>query len=186
MNKALFYRIFKRLERFFYLYIKHDNIAYAKHLGVRMGEKCQILADPKSAFGTEPWLIKLGNHVDVTHGVQFLTHEGGIWCARGLNPELEKMDTFSPITVGDNVLIGLESLIMPGVHVGNNVIIAARSVVTKDIPDGAVVGGVPAKQISTIERFMEGFMEKELVPTKKMLQPQKRTYLQSIHPEWFL
>ena len=184
MKKKL-YVIVRELVRFYYLFIRQNKKAYAKYLGVRMGEDCQILADPKAAFGTEPWLIKLGNHVDVTSGVQFLTHEGGIWCARGINSELEDKDMFLPITVGNNVLLGSDSLIMPGVHIGDNVIIAARSVVTKDVPDGAVMAGIPAKQISAMDKFMENIMKKELVPTKKMLPPQKREYLQRIHPEWF-
>lgn len=175
----------KILEKIYYLYIKKERVAYARHLGVRIGERCQILADPSCAFGTEPWLIKLGNHVDVTAGVQFLNHEGGIWCARGLDSFYETQDLFLPTTVGDNVMIGINSLIMPGVKIGNNVIIAGHSVVTKDIPDGAVVAGMPAKQITTVEAFMEKLKTRETVPTKKMTQDQKRVYLKKKHPEWF-
>ena len=177
--------VYKKLEKIYYLYIIKDRVAYARHLGVRIGERCQILADPSRAFGTEPWLIKLGNHVDVTAGVQFLNHEGGIWCARGLNSFYNSQDLFLPITVGNNVMIGINSLIMPGVHIGNNVIIAGHSVVTKDVPDGAVVAGIPAKQISTVDAFMERLKARETVPTKKMTQEEKKQYLQEIHPEWF-
>jgi acetyltransferase-like isoleucine patch superfamily enzyme len=178
-------KIKSKLVKFYYMRIKRDLIAYAKHLGVRMGERCQILTDPEVAFGTEPWLIRLGNHVDITYGVQFLNHEGGIWCARGVNPEYEKMDCFLPTVVGDNVMIGVNSLIMPGVHIGSNVIVAGHCVVTADIPDGAVFAGVPGKQISTVEKFIEGLNKREVVPTKKMSLPEKRAYLQKIHPEWF-
>lgn len=52
-----------------------------------------------------------------------------------------------PVTVGNDVWIGMRSIIMPGVKIGNGVIIGAGAVVTKDIPDYAVVGGVPAKII---------------------------------------
>lgn len=52
-----------------------------------------------------------------------------------------------PVTVGNDVWIGMRSIIMPGVNIGNGVIIGAGAVVTKDIPDYAVVGGVPAKII---------------------------------------
>lgn len=178
-------KIFAQFQKSYYFYIKRDRVAYARKLGVRIGEHCQLLVDPQKTFGTEPWLIKLGNHVDVTSGVRFLNHEGGIWCARGINPKYEEKDIFAPISVGNNVMIGVDSLIMPGVKIGNNVIIAGHSVVTKDIPDGAVVAGVPAKQISTIDKFMESIEDRNLVPTKYMTQGQKKKYLQEHFPDWF-
>ena len=53
-----------------------------------------------------------------------------------------------PVYIGDDVWIGDRVMILPGVHVGNGSIIAAGAVVTKDVPDHTVVGGVPAKVIS--------------------------------------
>ncbi|MGX6428496.1 sugar O-acetyltransferase [Levilactobacillus yonginensis] len=52
-----------------------------------------------------------------------------------------------PVVIGDNVWIGGKVAIMPGVTIGNNVVIAAGAVVTKNVPDGTLVGGVPAKKI---------------------------------------
>ncbi len=52
-----------------------------------------------------------------------------------------------PVVIGNDVWIGRRVMIMPGVHIGNGCIIAAGAVVTKDVPDFAVVGGVPAKVI---------------------------------------
>lgn len=52
-----------------------------------------------------------------------------------------------PVVIGDDVWIGTRVIILPGVKIGNGVIIAAGAVVTKDIPDYAVAGGVPAKVI---------------------------------------
>ena len=54
------------------------------------------------------------------------------------------------ITIGDNVWIGGNACIMPGVTIGNNVVIGAGSVVTKDIPDNVIVAGNPCKIIRTI------------------------------------
>lgn len=62
----------------YYSLIKKDVTAYARKLGVTVGEGGQILANPISCFGPEPWLITLGDHVDVTNGVRFFTHDGGI------------------------------------------------------------------------------------------------------------
>ena len=182
--KRVFHGIKTRIEKFYFLSIRHNTVAYAKHLGVSMGDGCQILTDPSLAFGSEPYLIKLGNHVDITYGVQFLTHEGGMWCARGMDSYYSKYDCFAPIKVGDNVMIGIHSIIMPGVTIGNNVIIAANCVVTKDVPDGAVIAGVPGKQISTVDKFVDSLKTKELHETKKLTPEGKKKYLLKVHPEW--
>lgn len=56
----------------------------------------------------------------------------------------------SPVHIGDNVWIGAKALILPGVSVGNNVVIGAGSVVTKDVPDDVVVAGNPAVIIKSV------------------------------------
>ena len=56
-----------------------------------------------------------------------------------------------PVNIGNDVWIGGNCTILPGVTIGNNVVIAAGAVVTKDVPDNSVVGGVPAKVIKQIE-----------------------------------
>ena len=58
------------------------------------------------------------------------------------------------ITMGNNVFIGAESEVMPGVTVGSNVIIGANSTVTHDIPDGMVAEGSPARIICTLEEYL--------------------------------
>ncbi|MFC6294913.1 DapH/DapD/GlmU-related protein [Lactiplantibacillus daoliensis] len=52
-----------------------------------------------------------------------------------------------PISIGNDVWIGGNVTIIGGVHIGNNVVVAAGAVVTKDVPDNTIVGGVPAKTI---------------------------------------
>jgi serine acetyltransferase len=66
------------------------------------------------------------------------------------------LEITKPISVGDYVYIGTRSIILPGVHIGNNCIIAAGAVVTKDVPDNSVVGGVPARILkSSGDYFMK-------------------------------
>lgn len=56
-----------------------------------------------------------------------------------------------PVTIGNDVWIGGNCTILPGVKIGNNVVVAAGAVITKDVPDNSLVGGVPAKVIRTLE-----------------------------------
>lgn len=168
-----------------YLYrVKRDTNKLAKRIGVRMGAECKILDNPVAVFGSEPWLIELGNHVEITAGCRFVTHEGGIWVARGLYKEWESFDKFAPIIVGNNVMIGMGSLIMPGITIGDNVIIGAHSVVTKDVPSNTIVAGCPAKKISDIQDFILK-SKNDTVPTKFMNSNEKRSYLQKNRPDWF-
>ena len=174
----------RMLVRIYYVKIKNNPIKLARLMGVKIGKNCRINGDPYKIFGSEPWLISLGNHVQVTSGAAFLSHEGAIWVAKGIKPELEKYDKFLPIKVGNNVMLGTGCLIMPGITIGDNVIIAARSVVTKDVPSNTIVGGVPARPISNMEQFLTK-AEVGLVETKYMTALQKKEFLMKHKSEWF-
>lgn len=65
----------------------------------------------------------------------------------------------SPIYIGNNVFIGVRCVILPGVKIGNNVVIAAGSIVTNDVPDNVVYGGNPAKFIKAIDSFIDKYNE---------------------------
>ncbi|MDD2956706.1 MAG: sugar O-acetyltransferase [Oscillospiraceae bacterium] len=60
-----------------------------------------------------------------------------------------------PVIIGGDVWIGCNCTILPGVTIGNNVVVAAGAVVTKDVPDNCVVAGVPAKIIKRLEDDVE-------------------------------
>jgi acetyltransferase-like isoleucine patch superfamily enzyme len=136
----------KKLLKLFTLYTK-GSIVYARKLGVTIGENCRIYS---VQFGSEPFLIKIGNHVTVTSGVKFITHDGAAWLMRD---DKGRRYTYQPIEVGNHVFIGVNSIIMPGVKIDNKVIIAAGSVVTKSIPSGVIVAGTPAKIIGKYEDY---------------------------------
>lgn len=165
--------------------ILRDRNAYARYLGVRLGDDCVLYVDPSVCFGTEPWLISIGNHVEITANVKFVSHEGGMWCVRKIKSEYRNHDILKPISIGNNVMIGMNSLIMPGVKIGNNVIVGGHSVVTKDIDNGMIVAGVPAKTISTIDAFINKLASEETFETKHMSSTEKLKYIKKIHPEWF-
>jgi maltose O-acetyltransferase len=61
----------------------------------------------------------------------------------------------APVRIGNDVWIGGNVTILPGVTIGNNVVVAAGAVVTKDVPDNSLVGGVPARLIREIENDVD-------------------------------
>ena len=68
-----------------------------------------------------------------------------------LDPEKRQQLHPAPIRIGKRVWIGANATVLPGVTIGDNAVVAAGAVVTKDVPADTIVGGVPAKQISTIK-----------------------------------
>lgn len=88
-------------------------------------------------------------------------------------------DCFGKVVVGDYVYIGNNASIMPGVTIGNNVLIAACSVVTKSVPDNVVVGGNPAKIICTIDEYIERNLKYNL-DSKNFSKKEKKALLLSI------
>lgn len=90
--------------------------------------------------------IIFGDRVGLSVGVKIVTGslplENGVVCRRHIS---------MPIRIGNDVWIGTDAVICPGVTIGDNVIIAAGAVVTKDVPSGCVVAGVPAKVIKSFE-----------------------------------
>lgn len=118
---------------------------YARKKGVKIGRDCNIQT---RYFGSEPFLISIGNHVQITSGVKFFTHGGG-WVLRETMPDF---DSFGRIIILDNVYIGENSLILPGVTIESNVIVGAGSVVTKSVPSGWIVAGNPAVMVGQINQ----------------------------------
>lgn len=136
-----------------------DPCGYARSVGVRMGRNVVIYGMASRMFGSEPWMITLGDNVYITAGVMFITHDGGTLILRQEVPDLEWT---APITVGSNVYIGMRSIIMPGVTIGNRCIIGAGSIVAKSIPDNSVAAGVPARVIRTTDEYLERMKAKSL------------------------
>lgn len=120
---------------------------FARRLGVRVGNGCRILT---KHFGSEPFLIDIGDNVTVSHGVTFVNHDGSGWLIRD---EKGRRFVYRRISIGSNCFIGANSVILPGVRIEDNVIVGAGSIVTRSIPMGLVVGGNPARVITTFEKF---------------------------------
>lgn len=84
--------------------------------------------------------LQIGNHVDIASEVMIYNSE------HDLTAE-DFVATLAPVQIGDYVFIGPRAIILPGVKIGKGAVVAAGAVVTKDVPEFAIVGGVPAKEI---------------------------------------
>lgn len=130
-------------------------VQYLRNKGVAIGEGCEIYKD--AHFGSEPYLIRVGNHVRINSGVHLITHDGGCWVLRdeksGYASQFKDADCFGQIDIGDNVHIGTNAIIMPGVTIGSNSIIACGAVVTHDVPAFCIVGGIPAHMIENLDEY---------------------------------
>lgn len=129
-----------------------DPIAYAKKIGVEIGEDCCLIGSPD--WGSEPWLISIGNHTEISYGCSFITHDGATWVFREQEPYRNTVK-FGRIKIGNNCFVGSRTILLPGVVIGDNSIVGAGSVVSKSIPAGEVWAGVPARFISTTSEYAE-------------------------------
>ena len=69
-------------KKFFDFYsARRDPVKYARSLGVKIGNDVRLISikSGSGTFGSEPYLVVIGNHVTVTGGVRFVTHDGGVW-----------------------------------------------------------------------------------------------------------
>ncbi|MDX9847989.1 MAG: acyltransferase [Tenuifilaceae bacterium] len=154
-----------RIKMYLLLFIANANkkaFIYNKYLGVTFGVNVRILHYPR--FGSEPYLITIGNNVTITRGVCFVNHDGGAAIFRNQYPNL---NVYGRITVGDNVFIGINTIILPNVKIGNNVVIGAGSLVNKSIPDNVVAAGVPARIIKSIDEYKESILKKSCIINTK-------------------
>ena len=125
--------------------------------------KCQfkhigggIFWQPRT-FPTDPELISIGNNVMISTGVQFINHD---IVAHMLNKKYNTHDfqiKEGCISVGDNVMIGAGTLILPNVRIGSNVVIGAGSIVCKDIPDNSVAAGAPCRIVGEFDKLVEKY-----------------------------
>lgn len=151
---------------------------YARQIGVTIGKNCYI--DTRN-WGSEPYLITIGNHVQVTHEVSIYTHGGG-QAIRQTHPDF---DVFGKVVIGDWAYIGAYSQIMPGVTIGEGSLIAAGSVVTKSVPPHTVVGGNPARYICTTEEYYER-NKKYNLKTKGLSHQDKKKHLLTLSDDHFI
>ena len=124
-------------------------------MGVQIGERCRIYT---ANFGTEPWLIRIGDHVCISNDVTFVNHDLN-W---PFQDKYESLTGFGTIEIRDNCQIGIRATLLPRVVIGPNAIVGACSVVTKDVPPNTVVAGNPAAVVCTLDEYEAKCRERHL------------------------
>lgn len=154
---------------------KYDNFTIAEYFrkqGAQIGEDCFIV--PRQ-LGTEPYLVKIGNHVLISVNVSFHTHDGGTWIFRKEIPDLK---VFGPIVIEDNCLIGDNVNLLPNITIGKNSIVGAGSTVITDVPKNSIVMGVPARKIGSTEKYKQKCIDRWKEQKPKNLDPD------GLNPYW--
>ena len=151
---------------------------YAKYIGVKFGENCLIAT---KNWSSEPYLIEIGNNVQITSNVSIHTHGGG-HVVRQKHPDF---DTFGKVVIEDWAYIGAFSQIMPGVTIGKGALVAAGSVVTKSVTPKTVVGGNPARYICSIDEYLSNNLRYNVL-TKGMSYEEKKSKLLQMSEESFI
>lgn len=122
----------------YFLLKKRDPIRYAREIGVTIGKNCRLIGSPN--WGSEPWLITIGNHTEVSCDCALVTHDGATWVFRN-EEKYKNVVKFGKIKIGDDCFIGARSTIMPGVSIGDKAIVGACSLINKSIPSGEIWRG---------------------------------------------
>lgn len=121
--------------------------------GLLVGEGSRVFM---SDFGSEPWLIEIGNQTTISTGVKLLTHDGATCLAAD---EDGRRYLYGRIKVGDRCFIGANAVVLPGVTIGDDVIVGAGSVVTRSVDPGQVVAGNPARPVGTSGSRIEHWLK---------------------------
>lgn len=124
--------------------IRFFQLAFLRASGAKIGENTMISLGAK--IDVRRGKVIIGDNCLITHGCYILSHDGA---AHVLNENDEGSGT---VQIGDNVFVGVNSVVLKGVKIGNNVVIGAGSVVNRDIPEGVVAAGNPIKILKEVPK----------------------------------
>ena len=143
-----------------------------------IGEHCAI--NPKTVFA-DPAYTRLGDNVRIA-GATLLGHDGSV---NMLNRAFDlKLDKVGKIDIGNDVFIGLDAIILPGVTIGDRVIIGAASVVSRDVEPDSVVVGSPAKRVCSLSDYVKKLKAgMDEVPWRDLIQNRQGGFDPAIEPE---
>lgn len=150
LRTGILLKVGEKLFKYLFLRTDADVCEYMRGKGLKIGDNTHI---GNTSFGSEPYLIEIGDNVYFSGGVSIITHDGATMQLYYMGLTHKKFDSMGIVKICDNCFIGAKSIILKNVTIGQNCIIGAGSIVTKNIPNNSVVAGVPAKVICTVEEY---------------------------------
>lgn len=147
-------------------YLTSDEfVAKLRNKGIVIGEHCFFYDPSKTNIDTQnPGMIRMGNNVRITEGVQILTHDYSFSVLCSVCGDI--VGSVEPVKIGNNIFIGRNAIILKGVTIGDNVIIGAGSIVSKDCESNFVYAGAPARKICSIEEMYQKRKAKQIENAK--------------------
>lgn len=137
-----------------YTYSEEAYLNYLREKHVLLGENV-IIWSPKTTNidVTKPYLIRIGDYVKITQGVTILAHDYSHSVLRRKFGEFR--GGTKPVTIGNNVFIGMNTTILMGTTIGDDCIIGANSLLRGEYPAGSVIAGNPAKIICSVNEMWD-------------------------------
>jgi acetyltransferase-like isoleucine patch superfamily enzyme len=119
--------------------IRELRLIYLRSSGIKIGRNTMISMGAK--LDLRRGYTEIGDNCLITHGCYILSHDGA---AKMIDPG---DNGEGRVVIGNNVFIGVNSVILPNVTIGDNAVVAAGAVVTRDVAPATVVAGNPAREI---------------------------------------
>lgn len=134
--------------------------SYLRKQGIKIGKNVHFAPKTTNVDVSRPSLVSIGDNCYMNSNFTLLTHDfvSGVFI-RKYN---DFLPSSGPVAIGSNVRFGVNCTVLKGVTIGNNVFVAAGSLVNKDLPDNCIAGGVPCKVISSLEDYYEKRKDKSL------------------------
>ncbi len=163
--KLLFYRIILKIHSIYQRLIGKAYIEICKAKGMKVGKDVIFVEAPN--FGSEPFLIEIGDRTKITANCTFINHDGAMYVIRSME-KYKDARNFGRTKIGKNCFIGNNCTILPGVEMGDNCILGAGSVLSSSMPSNTVFAGTPARMICTIEEYGDKALKNNVVYPREL------------------
>ncbi|MEC5157616.1 acyltransferase [Chryseobacterium sp. MP_3.2] len=179
-----FYRILLKIHTTYQEFIQHIYLQICLAKGLKVGKNVRFVEVPQ--FGTEPFLIEIGDESTFSNNVRFVNHDGG-QNALHFMEKYKDVRTFGRIKIGKQCFIGADCTIMPGVEMQDNCVLGAGSILTTSMKKGSVYAGIPAKFICTIEDYGDKLLANNLLYPRELEKdrPKLEAYIKNNLPQTY-